>query len=77
VAAWFPDINCNFNLVKNRKIAKNSINAKAREKISIDLESLEFYKKLMYILLNLKLIKVYLIKLATDFYWCPSYLLGE
>ncbi len=31
--------------VKNHKIAKNSIIAKAREKIRTDMESLEFYKK--------------------------------
>jgi hypothetical protein len=33
---------CNFYLVKNHKIAKNSTTTKAREKISTDLESLEF-----------------------------------
>ncbi len=33
---------CNFYLVKNHKIAKNSTTTKAREKISIDLESLKF-----------------------------------
>ncbi len=32
----------NFYLVKNHKIAKNSTIAKAREKISADLESFEF-----------------------------------
>jgi hypothetical protein len=35
VAAWFPDMFCNFYLVKNHKIAKNSTTTKAREKISI------------------------------------------
>jgi len=35
---------CNFYLVKNHKIAKNSTTTKAREKISTDLESLEFEK---------------------------------
>jgi hypothetical protein len=44
VAAWFPDMFCNFYLVKNNKIAKNSTTTKAREKIITDLESLEFYK---------------------------------
>jgi hypothetical protein len=33
---------CNFYIVKNHKIAKNSTTAKAWEKISTDLESLEF-----------------------------------
>jgi hypothetical protein len=41
VAAWFPDTFCNFYLVKNHKIAKNSATIKAKEKISTDLESLE------------------------------------
>jgi hypothetical protein len=41
VAAWVPDMFCNFYLVKNHKIVKNSTTAKAREKISTDLESLE------------------------------------
>jgi len=31
VAALFPDIFCNFYLVKNRKIAKNSTTTKARK----------------------------------------------
>ncbi len=44
VAAWFPDLFSNFYLVKNHKIANNSTTTKAREKISTDLESLEFEK---------------------------------
>ncbi len=39
VAAVFPDMFCNFCLVKNQKIAKNSTTTKAREKISTYLES--------------------------------------
>jgi len=42
VAAWFPDMFCNFYLPKNHKIAENSTTNKAREKINTDLESLEF-----------------------------------
>ncbi len=42
VAAWFPDMFCNFYLVKNHKITKNSTTTKAGEKISTYLESLEF-----------------------------------
>jgi hypothetical protein len=42
VAAWVSDMFCNFNLVKNPKIADNSTTTKAREKMSTDLESLEF-----------------------------------
>jgi hypothetical protein len=34
VAALFPDIFCNFYVVKNHKIAKNSTTTKAIEKIS-------------------------------------------
>jgi hypothetical protein len=42
VALWFPDILCNFYTVKNHKIAENSTRTKGREKISTDLQSLEF-----------------------------------
>jgi len=42
MAAWVPDMSCNFYLVKNHKISNNPTITKAREKISIDLESLEF-----------------------------------
>ncbi len=34
---------CNFYLVKNNKIADNSVNTEAREKICTYLESLEFH----------------------------------
>jgi len=54
--------------------AKNSTTTKAREKISSYFESLEF---LMCVYLNLNTIKLYLIKLAEDIDWQPSYLLGE
>jgi hypothetical protein len=56
LARLFPDMFCNFHLVKNHKIAKNSTATKAREKISEDLESLElknvFLTKNNQILLN-------------------------
>jgi hypothetical protein len=42
VAGWVSDMFCNFHLAKNHKIADNSTATKAREKISTDLESLEF-----------------------------------
>ncbi len=42
VAALFPGMFFNLNLVNNHKIVKNSTTTKAREKISTDLESLEF-----------------------------------
>ncbi len=41
-AALVPDMLCSFCLVKNNKIANNSATTEAREKISTDLESLEF-----------------------------------
>jgi hypothetical protein len=42
VAAWLPDMFCNLYSVKNHKIAEISTTTKAGEKISTDLESLEF-----------------------------------
>jgi hypothetical protein len=48
VAAWVPGMFCNFYLMKNHKIARNST-AKAKEKINTDLESLEFKKFLMHV----------------------------
>jgi hypothetical protein len=32
VAAWVPDMFCNFYLIKNHEMAKHSTTAKAREK---------------------------------------------
>jgi hypothetical protein len=68
VAAWVPDMFCGYYLMKNYIVSNNSATTKAREKISTGLESLEFLEILMYILLNLKTINFYLIKLATDFF---------
>jgi hypothetical protein len=42
VAALDPDLFCNVYIVKNHKIDKNSTTTKAGEKISTDLEFLEF-----------------------------------
>jgi hypothetical protein len=42
LAALVPDMYYNFYLVKNCKSAKDIITTKAREKISADMESLEF-----------------------------------
>jgi hypothetical protein len=52
VAAWVAIMFCNFYLVKNHKIANNSTSAGAREKLSTDLESLEFYYCLMCLTLK-------------------------
>ncbi len=42
VAALFPDMLSNYFKVKIHKIAKNSTTTHAKEKIRIDLESLDF-----------------------------------
>ncbi len=42
VAAWVPDMFWNFYLVKNHKIANTTTTTDAREKMSTDLEYLEF-----------------------------------
>jgi hypothetical protein len=42
VAAWVPDMLCNFYIVKIHILTKNSTTTKAREKISKDLKSLKF-----------------------------------
>jgi hypothetical protein len=46
LAALFPDMFCNFQLVKNHNIAKNSTTTKV--KITTDLESLELKKSCMF-----------------------------
>jgi hypothetical protein len=53
--------------VKNHKIANNSTAAEAREKMSTDLKSLEFYDILDAFLTKFLIFKFYLIKLATNF----------
>jgi hypothetical protein len=39
MAAWVPDMFCNFYLVKNHKIANNSRTTEAREKLSKNLDN--------------------------------------
>ncbi len=56
----------NFYFVKNLKVADNSTTVQEREKISTDSDSLEFYI-LNLCLANYGTIKIYLLKLATDF----------
>ncbi len=53
-AALVPDMFCNFYLGKNHKIAENWTATNAVEKISTDLESLEFYNFLNVCLTNFK-----------------------
>ncbi len=64
-----------FYLVKNHKIAKNSRTTKAREKNKHRLGIIRVYSVCVW--LNLKTIKFYLTKLATDLYCQTRYLLGE
>jgi hypothetical protein len=66
-AARVQDIFSNFYLGKNYKFANNSSTTKAREKNKHRFGILGNF--LMHVWLNLKAIKFYLIKLATDFYW--------
>jgi hypothetical protein len=47
--------------------ANNPIASEASKKICADFESSEFYKKMMYVSLNLKTIKFYFIKLPIIF----------
>jgi hypothetical protein len=54
-----------FYLVHYHIVANNSTMTKAREKLSADLDSLDF---LLHVWLNLKTVKFYLIKLAIYFY---------
>jgi hypothetical protein len=63
VAAYVPDMFCNFNLVKKHNIANNST---ITEKITTYQEFLAFRPYLMWVTLNLKAIKFYQIKLATN-----------
>ncbi len=51
-ARWqhrLPGMFLNLYLAKNHQIAKNSTSSEARGKISADLKSFEFQKKLMYV----------------------------
>jgi hypothetical protein len=61
--------------VKNHKIAKNLATTKHREKISTDLESLEFKEFCNIRLTKFKSNQILLNKFYTKFYKQPSYLL--
>jgi hypothetical protein len=67
VAAWVSDMFCNFYLVKNPEIADNSTTTKAREKISTDLESLQFWKNFDVCLTKFKNNKILLNKIIHRF----------
>ncbi len=67
VAAWVLDMFDNFYFVKNHKIVKNSTTTDAREKISMDLEFLEFENFFWWMFDLIKKLKFYLLKLGADF----------
>ncbi len=54
VVAWVTDMQCNSYLVKIHTIDNNIRTTKAREKISTDLESYEFKKKIYVCLTKFK-----------------------
>jgi hypothetical protein len=58
---------CSFYIVKNSQISNETKTDEAREKVSTYFESVEFQKKLMHVWQNLKIIKIFFIKLSTNF----------
>jgi hypothetical protein len=78
VAAWFPDMFCNFYFVKNHKVLKNSITSEAREQNKLRFfNPCNFRNVLMQVWINLKTIKFCFQKLGTNLYRQPTYLLVE
>jgi len=71
VAAWVPHTFCHLYLLKNGKSATNSTTSEAR-KSKWNLETIDFENFMMYACLNLKTIKLNLIKLAPDYKWKPT-----
>ncbi len=67
MAACIPDMFCKFYLVKSHKIANISATTEVREKLSTDLESLEFKNIFDECLTKFENYQILLIKLATDF----------
>ncbi len=77
MAAWVQGMFWNFYLEKKCKNAYDSVTTEARDENKQILESLILLNNYVYVLLILKTINFYLIKLATYFEWQLSYLLGE
>ncbi len=74
VSFWYPA----YNIVKDHKIAQSSTTTKAGEKISTDLESVEFQKFFGVCLTEFLSNQILLIiKLSAYSYCQPSYLPGE
>ncbi len=67
MAAWVLDMFCDFYFVKNHKIVNNSTTNRAREKISTDLESLEFTKFFDVGLAKVENIQILLYKISHRF----------
>jgi hypothetical protein len=67
VAAWVPDLFCNFNLKNNHKITICLAGTKAREKISIYFETVEFKKFLMCVSLKKKNNQILLNNISCQF----------
>jgi len=64
LAAWVPDMFWNFYLLKIHNIADNSATTKAREKLSTELESLEFKKILDVCLIKIENYKTLLNRMS-------------
>jgi hypothetical protein len=58
---WFATF-----FAKNQKIAKNSAATRAKEKIRTDYESLELFEFFIYVWLNFKTVKFYLINVTQN-----------
>jgi hypothetical protein len=77
VAAWVPDMICNFYQVKNHKLINNATTSKAIEKITTDLESIYFYNFFGACLTKSRNNQILHKKLATNFQRQLGYLLVE
>jgi len=76
VAAWVPDMFCNFYLTKNHKIANNSTNTDATRTNEHRFWNLRIFRNFfMCVWLNLKTIKLYVIKSTAD--WERNHVLAE
>ncbi len=77
VAAWFLNMFCNFYLVKNHKIVKNSTSTKAIKNYHRFRILQNFINFLMYCLTKFKSNKILLNKISHRFPLTKNYLLGE
>ncbi len=68
---------CNFHLVKNHNIAKKSTTTKDREKISADLEPLEFYNFFDVYFAKIKNYQILLNKIINRFLLTTKLFIGQ